>query len=519
MAATNALALAANAQQELAAQLRGLWEPGEDGAVPSHEEFTERAVALAGFPRCVAAQSDALCVKPAGHPGRCVKRFTSLEARGRRLAAEKLAYDTAAAAQAAAAAASATEGAEGEEEEDEQGDGQQGEQQNEQRGRGQQGQQGLPAGVPLHAQLGLLLAEMQRVNGRLDTLEAGTAAGRGQQPAGGPAQQAAEQAAAAEAMLRELGGAAGQQHPLVPNPGGITNATAGAVPGLNDLASRLLHASGTMPLGTAVPVPLAGFGARGAAAAPGAAAAGEAGVLVPVFPALPEHYCDSSRYSSGGRQQQLQFVTDPLTGQASVVAAASAVGGLGSKVQKGPEALLKCLPGPVQYIMADGQLHQALSEGGFTLRGYAAFREQMLRLAERVDLAAPGGADWLLFLQLDRKLRTIQHRDRVAWDHQGGCIDSMEVTAFVSSIAARAAVRKPALGAPAPGPRMPKPFRPVPGGPATAGPQPNKSSDCMQFFHAGRCSYGAACKYAATHRCSQCGSTSHGTAQHSTTAA
>ncbi|KAL4458598.1 hypothetical protein ABPG75_013463 [Micractinium tetrahymenae] len=217
-------------------------------------------------------------------------------------------------------------------------------------GRGQQaGGLGLPEGVTLEARLGLALSELQRLNARIDTLERGRAAETGAaagQQAGGPA----------EAMVRELEAAGGAHQPFVRDPMGVTNATAGAVPGLNDLANRLLRASGTMPLGTAVPVRIAGL--------PGGAAA---------------------------------------TGQAGVAAA-----------------------GLVQYIMADAQLLAALSEGGFTVRDYDVFRDQMLRLAERVDLTTAG--DWLLFLQLDRKLRVAQHRDRLPWDHQAGCMDSMERT-------------------------------------------------------------------------------------------
>ncbi|KAL4424277.1 hypothetical protein ABPG75_001578 [Micractinium tetrahymenae] len=223
-------------------------------------------------------------------------------------------------------------------------------------GRGQQaGGLGLPEGVTLEARLGLALSELQRLNARIDTLERGRAAETGAaagQQAGGPA----------EAMVRELEAAGGAHQPFVRDPMGVTNATAGAVPGLDDLANRLLRASGTMPLGTAVPIRIAGLpGGAAATGQAGVAAARESAVLVPLFPALPENYCDAARYSSGRREQQLQFVTDPLTGQASVIAAHSSVAGFGSKGQKGPEALLKCLPGPVQYIMADAQLLAALS--------------------------------------------------------------------------------------------------------------------------------------------------------------
>lgn len=202
----------------------------------------------------------------------------------------------------------------------------------------------------------------------------------------------------------------------------------------------------------------------------------------------------------------------------------SAGGGRGAKP---PEQLVKCLPNFPAYVMADQQLEAALTAAGCTTANYSIFRQSMLRLARRADLSAAD--DWRDFMVLVQRLHIIQHQQRLPWDHQGGDTCSREVTVFVSRIEARAMSRELSRQgrstAPPPRPQGPHNAK-LPGSrPRTAdspassfrtlSEQPDRRTDYMQFWHGGpeACQHKGDCKF--PHRCKKCGSTNHGTGQHS----
>ena len=296
------------------------------------------------------------------------------------------------------------------------------------------------------------------------------------------------------------------------NPTGVTNATAGEVAGLNAVAEQLLAAANAMPLATTVPIPLTGQHTVAAAAPPGGY---EQAVVVPLSPALPEHFSEVDRYSSLRRETTVHLVTDPLTGATRLVtggAQSSQSTGSGGKALKAPDALAKCLAGFPAYCLADQLVETALTAGAYTVAGYSTFRQAMLRLAKRVNCTSAD--DWRDFLVLDRTLRLIQHQERLPWTHEGGHMDNNEVTIFVSMVAARAAT-----GRMRPQPRQATTFRQASTTASNSSEQPDRSRDCFQFWHNGPqgCKHGKACKFEASHKCKVCGSSAHGTAQHSST--
>lgn len=468
---------------------------GPDGKLPLDRvvEFLDVAIPLAGYPRCTAEAGGLKCNKPDGHQRRCRTSYANL---GLLVGQIQEAHDRLRAEEA---------------------------------GPGgppppplpraaQQQQPGLPEGVNHTTVLANILTALQGLEGRLGALEAARPAQAGDGPAGADGRR--------EEMDRMVAAAlAGGPMPAPQAQIGVTNATAAGVAGLNAAAARVAAATSTMPLATAVPVPLAGHALAGQAAGGAAAAAlaGETGVVVPYAPVLAEHFSEQERWGAFKREAPVQFVTDPFTGLTSLRIAPSGAGAPtaagGGRAPKSGDALARALPTFPAYCLADQQVELALQASGCTVAGYGVFRQAMLRLAKRADLAAP--ADWQEFLLLDRNLRLIQHLERLPWDTAGGQIDANEVTMFLSAVAARAATRRPPLRAAQPaGAVKPArtPFRAAgsgPGGP-TAGEQPNRAKDCVQFWHGGPtgCKHGADCKFSASHMCRKCGSTAHGTGQH-----
>ncbi len=485
--------------QQLEALVENHREP--DGTIPAHAwpELTQQAVLLAEYPQCTAPAGEGRCTKPDGHSHRCKKVFNTTADLLTSIVRHKAVHVASAAAAAAAAAAAEADGEEIEAHPGAPGGA-------EPQAQPQGPAQGLPEGVTLANLLAAMHGMEARMEARLAVVEAGR-----MQAAPAPADP---RNAALDQMLGAA--AAPQQHMLPAVAGQVTNATASGVAGLNLAATQLAAAAAVMPVATLVPVPLAGHPGSPAAAT----TTGEE-LAVPFTPVLPEHFSEHDRYSNNRREATMQLVTDPITGLTSMrmtqPASAGVVSSSGSgRALKSGQALAQCLSSFPAYCLADQMVETALRDAGCAVANYNTFRQAMLRLAKRAELA--DAEDWQAFLLLDRTLRLIQHQHRLPWDHAAGQIDSHEVTAFVSIVAARSVSRRPPPRAPRTGqPQQAQPFRPgAPRNTSAHADQPDRQRDCFQFWHGGPtgCRHGTSCKFAASHKCRTCGSSTHGTAQH-----
>lgn len=328
--------------------------------------------------------------------------------------------------------------------------------------------------------------------------------GSAQLGGGGPAQQGASSAGL----------------PFIPDPAPITNATAASIPGLDAAATQLTAAHSHLSVPSAVPIPIAGFGPANGGAAPWAGGQGGLGggwdwglgvahgsEAVPPQPVLLEHVAGTPAYGLPTQETTLQLSLG-LNNETVLRPA----GLPASKRALTAAQLAQAIPNYADYLDNSLKVCRVLGMHGYSMAGMPQFQGAMLQLAQRLNHSDP--EEWGAFLELDRTLRSIQHAYRLRWDHEGGYISSPRCQEFQALIAGRhaaLAVRGPRPPKqPQPNPN-PKPFRPHAGGEQKgAGPAPT-DTDCKQWWRAGRCSFGARCKF--EHVCRLCNSREHGTGQ------
>lgn len=477
------------------------------------------------------------CVRPAGHSGRCALKFDSEETRTQKLLSNFAKW------QVQQAEADNTS----DEEADDAGEGEAALAAPPGGGRGSGGAPALTALPPETSTFAQRLAALEAlVRGGSGPNRLGAAGGAAAvaAPAGLPPTVVAAAAAGAPASdpnLRLLdsllmggapqlgsalpsGGGPAQQgpggggFPFIPDPAPVTNATAASIPGLDAAATQLTAAHSYLSVPSAVPIPIAGFGTTASGAGPRAGGQGglswdwDLGVArgseaVPPQPVLLEHVAGTPAYGLPTQETTLHLSlglnNETVFKPAGLPASKRSLTGA---------QLAQAIPNYAEYLQDSLKVCRVLSMHNYSLAGMPQFQGAMLQLGQRVNHSDT--QEWGMFLELDRTLRSIQHAFRLRWDHEGGYISYPECQQFLALIAGRhaaLAVRGPRptkQPQPAPDPRS---FRPHAGGEQKGvGPAPT-DADCKQWWRAGRCSFGARCKF--EHVCRLCLSKEHGTGQ------
>lgn len=196
-------------------------------------------------------------------------------------------------------------------------------------------------------------------------------------------------------------------------------------------------------------------------------------------------------------------------------------GGAQTTLKRTQQQLLKLLPDWFSFENAWMSMLKALNDAGeLTASDLPALRLHMsvLRaIAKRMSSSA-----WGIFLEMQQDLAVQAHNSGWALDRDGGYVDNFTVMSYLAKAAAIGAggssgtVGGGAAGSGGGGSK----HQPSTQQPAAifrssfrADGKQHASGACYAFQDFGSCPYGPSCKWSASHRCSVCDSTTHGTNQ------